>query len=236
MRRLILAVTGMSMAATAAAAQSAGAMPAAPAIPVSAAETIPVSASPTITPPPGSPGVVASGDILQTLRASGQFTLLLQGLRQTNLIGVLRTNSNLTLLAPTDAAFRALPPAQLRALMATGNAATFQRLLTYHLINARVDGADIHGAAGRARSVEGEDLHIDGVGLTPRVEDANIIQSGVMASNGVIHVIDKVLVPRSLAASAIFAPASVPTGTSADAAATRITSPAPTQPTATLGH
>lgn len=154
-------------------------------------------AQPVVAPPPAV-RAVASVDIVETLRSSGQFTILLKALDQTNLTALLKTRRNLTLLAPTDAAFNALPPDQLRALTAPANAAVFQKILVYHLINARLEGRDMIGARGTATSVQGTDLQINGEGQAITFDTASVTQLDMQASNGVIHVIDRVLIPRNV--------------------------------------
>ena len=90
-----------------------------------------------------------SGDIIATLTAAGQFKTLLKALDATNLTSVLKGKGPLTLFAPTDAAFAAMPPGQLAALMGASPPADLQKLLIYHIINAKVDDSKIKG---RARS------------------------------------------------------------------------------------
>ena len=110
----------------------------------------------------------------------------------------MRPQPNITLLAPTDSAFAALPPAQLTTLMQPANAAKLQALLTYHLINARVslDKVKNH-AAGPVTTVATKPVTIDGTGAAIKINDANVLQAAVPASNGLIYVIDKVLTPSS---------------------------------------
>jgi uncharacterized surface protein with fasciclin (FAS1) repeats len=161
--------------------------------------------------------VVATGDILATLRTSGQFTILLRGIEQTNLEGVLRNNANLTLFAPPDAAFRALPPDRLAALLSPQNAEMLQKVLIYHLVNARVDGSDMRGAAGRILTVEGQDLRVDGRGRQVQVETARIVQADVGATNGLIHIVDRVMFPPDI--GGIFAERAATVGSPRDASA-----------------
>jgi len=152
-------------------------------------------------PPPASAAaspVVAKGDLVETAKASGQFTTFIKALDATNLTSVLKTNQNLTLFLPTDAAFAALPAGELDKLMLPENGPQLQKVLTYHLINAKVDSSKIKGAKGEVKSVEGSALTLDGSGPTPMIDGATIVQTDVMASNGVLHVIDKVLLPRDL--------------------------------------
>lgn len=142
--------------------------------------------------------VEAKGDLVETAKASGQFTTFIKALDATNLTSVLKTNQNLTLFLPTDAAFAALPAGELDKLMLPENGPQLQKVLTYHLINAKVDSSKIKGAKGEVKSVEGSALTLDGSGATPMVDGATIVQADVMASNGVLHVVDKVLLPKDL--------------------------------------
>jgi hypothetical protein len=144
-----------------------------------------------------------------------------------NLTSVLKTNQNLTLFAPTDAAFAALPAGELDKLMLPENGPLLQKVLTYHLINAKVDSTKIKGAKGEVKSVEGSPLLLDGSGAQPKVDDANILQTDVIATNGVLHVVDKVLLPKDvpgLQASA--APAATDAGATMNVAANEQMAPA----------
>lgn len=176
-KRLLTAAAAIALLAGAAHAQTAA--PAAPA-----------AASP----------VVAKGDLIDTATASGQFSTFLKAVSAVNLTSVLKTNQNLTLFAPTDAAFAALPAGELDKLMLPENGPLLQKVLTYHLINAKVDSTKIKGAKGEVKSVEGSALLLDGSGATPMVDNAAITQTDVMASNGVLHVVDKVLIPKDVPA------------------------------------
>ncbi|MDR7229832.1 putative surface protein with fasciclin (FAS1) repeats [Caulobacter sp. BE264] len=142
--------------------------------------------------------VVAKGDLIDTVQAAGQFTTFLKAVSAVNLTSVLKTNQNLTLFAPTDAAFAALPAGTLNNLLLPENGPMLQKVLTYHLINAKVDSSKIKGAKGDVKSVEGSPLMLDGSGATPMVDGATIIQADVMATNGVLHVVDKVLLPKDV--------------------------------------
>ncbi len=167
-----------------------------PAAPVPAV----VPASPTAPTSPAAPAnpVVASGDIITTAQASGQFATFLKALDAANLTAVLKNNSGLTVFAPTDAAFAALPAGELDRLMQRANAGELQKILTYHLINAKVDSTKIKGAKGDVKTVEGSSVTLDGSGTSLMVDNAGIVQADVMASNGVVHVIDKVLTPKDM--------------------------------------
>nr|WP_295109254.1 fasciclin domain-containing protein [uncultured Caulobacter sp.] len=206
-KRLLTAAAAIALLAGAAHAQS---MPA-------PAPQAPAAASP----------VVAKGDLIDTATASGQFSTFLKAVSAVNLTSVLKANQNLTLFAPTDAAFAALPAGELDKLMLPENGPMLQKVLTYHLINAKVDSTKIKGAKGEVKSVEGSSLLLDGSGATPMVDGATITQTDVMASNGVLHVVDKVLIPKDvpgLQASA--APAATDAGATMNVAANEQMAPA----------
>ena len=170
------------------------------------------------TPVAVAPGqLVARGDIVATLQADGHFKTFLKALETANMTNVLKTNRNLTVFAPTDAAFAALPAGELDRLMKSP--AEIQKLLTYHVINATVDSAKIRGARGGVKTVAGPDLILDGSGAALMANTATITQSDVKATNGTVHVVDKVLSPASaptMAAATVAgadAPAPPPTDT-----------------------
>jgi uncharacterized surface protein with fasciclin (FAS1) repeats len=141
---------------------------------------------------------MAKGSIFTTLQSSGAFTILTKALDAAQLSKVLTSQPGLTLFAPTDEAFKALPPAELTALLQPDNAPILQKVLIYHLVNATVDSAKIKGSKGEVPSVEASKLQLDGSGTPLKVNDADIIQSDVRTSNGIIHVVDKVLVPSDV--------------------------------------
>jgi uncharacterized surface protein with fasciclin (FAS1) repeats len=173
---------------------------------------VPAAAAPAL---PASPNLVANGNILATLKASGHFTILSKALDAAQLGAVVSSTPGLTLFAPTDDAFNALPPAELTALLQPDNAPILQKVLIYHLVNAKLDSAKIKGAKGPVPSVETSQLQLDGSGDPLKVNDADIIQTDVKATNGTIQVVDKVLIPHDVTiptASAQAAPAVTPAG------------------------
>jgi uncharacterized surface protein with fasciclin (FAS1) repeats len=192
----------MTAAAALALAGPALAQPAAaPAAPPAAAAPAAPAAAPTM-----SMSITPAGDIADTLKASGQFTILVKALDASNLTSVLKTPGPLTILAPTDAAFNALPPAQLANLLKIENAPQLQALLTYHLINAGVPMSKIQGSKGPIRTVANTDVQIDGTDGTIRVNDASVVGHAAV-SNGDIYAIDKVLTPGGAAAAPAATPA-----------------------------
>ena len=163
----------------------------------------PAQTAPAEAPPAAAPSMTIAphGDIADTLKASGQFTILVKALDATGLTPVLKSAGPLTIMAPTDAAFQALPPGQLDNLMKPDNAAQLQGMLTYHVINAAVPPAKITGSKGPIRTVAGSEVQIDGTGAPIKINDATVLGE-VGVSNGTIYAVDKVLMAPTAAAPA----------------------------------
>ena len=213
------ALTGVANAQTRAtkAPASAALPPAtAPAMPPPAPATTTAAPAPATQPAPASaaPAAAASSytpftaptpavDIVATLTAAGKFTTLIKAIDAAGLTATLKHPGNLTVFAPTDAAFAAVPQATLDDLMKPENRAKLQHILLYHVINAPVTSAETvgHAAADIPTVVPGANpplkLHVDGSGGALKINDANVVQADVKASNGTIQVIDKVLMPTS---------------------------------------
>jgi len=221
--RLLTAAAAVSLIAGAAMAQTPAAQPSAPQ--PSAAQPPAAAAAPAApAAAPATPGakLVPNGDLASTLRSSGQFTDFVKALDATNLSSLLQKSPNLTVFAPTDAAF---PPSKLDAMMA--DKAALQKTLLHYIINARVDSSKIKGAHGPVPSGAGDQIVLDGTTDQLKADNANIIQADVMASNGIIHVVDQLMVPGSV-------PAKLPDQAAAEQAATEQTpaSEAPAEPPA----
>jgi|SRR5581483_6626572 len=161
----------------------------------------PAAAAPAAPPAhslPSIPKVAGGANIYETLKASGQFTILLKAADQAGLAPILQKYP-VTIFAPTDAAFNALPPDVLAKLMAANDTAAnqLQQILKYHLINAQVDASKIRGAKGPVNTVEASPVQLDGSNPEDLlVNNADIIQADVRTTNGgIINVIDKVLIP-----------------------------------------
>jgi uncharacterized surface protein with fasciclin (FAS1) repeats len=131
-------------------------------------------------------------DIVDTAVAAGSFKTLATALRAAGLIETLKGEGPFTVFAPTDEAFAKIPQADLQALLA--DKAKLTKVLTYHVVAGKVTAADV-AKLSSAKTVEGQSVSIDtsdGV----RIDGANVIKADVMASNGVIHVIDSVILPQ----------------------------------------
>ena len=137
-------------------------------------------------------GTGAEVDIVATARAAGQFNTLLTAVQAAGLTTTLETGGPFTVFAPTDAAFAAIPPATLNALIA--NQAQLQAVLTYHVVPGEVTAAQAAGLTS-APTVNGKALAITNTGGVLRVGGARVVTTDIRASNGIIHVIDAVLIP-----------------------------------------
>lgn len=147
-------------------------------------------------------GAVAAptGDIVETAAAAGQFRTLLAAAKAAGLVETLRGEGPLTVFAPTDGAFAALPEGTVDALLRPENRERLRALLTYHVVPGQHTAEDVLGSLS-LRTVQGASLRVhvdDGV---PMVDDAHIVKTDIRASNGVIHVIDAVLMPPKSKAS-----------------------------------
>lgn len=138
--------------------------------------------------------VVVNGDLVDTLKLNGDFKTFTGGLDATNLAGLLKTNKNLTVFAPTDEAFAAMPAADLAKLQS--DKAAMQRFLLHHIVNAPIPSSKIKGAKGPVPSGAGDQILLDGSAENGvlKVDGATIIQSDVQTGSGLLQVVDHVLV------------------------------------------
>ena len=133
-----------------------------------------------------------SGTLVQTAVAAGQFTTLVKLVKQAGLAPALSGTTKLTVFAPTDAAFRKVPPATLAKLRA--NKALLKRVLLYHVVKGKVTAAQVVKLTS-AKTLAGPTVRIRVADGKVYVNAARVTKADVGASNGVIHVVDKVLIP-----------------------------------------
>ena len=131
-------------------------------------------------------------DIVETAVAAGQFTTLAKALGEAGLVETLKGTGPFTVFAPTDAAFAKLPAGALEGLLA--DKAKLRAVLLYHVVPGRVMAADVLKMSS-VKTVGGPSARIMLHGGAPMIGDASIVKTDVAASNGVIHVIDTVLMP-----------------------------------------
>lgn len=181
--------------------------PAAPGVtpPVAPAPTTPPVAPPAPTTPPVTPAPTppqgqtpgASNNIVALAAANGSFKTLTAALQAAGLTETLSGQGPFTVFAPTDEAFAALPQDALQELLRPENKQLLVQILTYHVVPASVQSSQLQ--SGEVKTVGGEAVTVkvnSGSGVT--VNDARVVQPDIQASNGVIHAIDKVLLPPSL--------------------------------------
>jgi uncharacterized surface protein with fasciclin (FAS1) repeats len=133
-------------------------------------------------------------DIVDTAVAAGSFTMLAKALAAADLVATLKGPGPFTVFAPTDEAFAKLPAGTLDNLLKPENKAMLQRVLTYHVVPGKVLAADVVKVSS-AKAVSGDSLPITVSGSTVMVGEARVVKTDIAASNGVIHVIDTVLLP-----------------------------------------
>ena len=139
----------------------------------------------------GSAFSVQAKDIVDTAVAAGNFKTLAAALTAADLIGTLKGKGPFTVFAPTDAAFAKIPKADLDALLK--DKAKLTSVLTYHVVPGKVMAADVK--AGKVKTVQGSALTVSTMGGV-MVNGAKVTSTDIAADNGVIHVIDSVIMPK----------------------------------------
>ncbi|PRY72313.1 fasciclin domain-containing protein [Halomonas ventosae] len=134
-------------------------------------------------------------DIVDTAVEAGQFETLVAAVKAADLVDTLKGEGPFTVFAPTDEAFAALPEGTVEDLLKPENQATLQAVLTYHVVPGKIMAADAM-AADSATTVQGQDITITTMDGSVMIDDAIVISADIEASNGVIHVIDGVLMPE----------------------------------------
>jgi len=138
----------------------------------------------------------AQKDIVDTAVAAGSFKTLAKALQAADLVDTLKGTGPFTVFAPTDEAFAKLPQATLEDLLKPENKAKLRRILTYHVVSGRVMASDVVKLKS-AKAVSGDTIEINASGGTVKVDDARVVKTDINASNGVIHMIDSVILPDS---------------------------------------
>lgn len=137
---------------------------------------------------------VRAADIVDTAIASGQFKTLAAALGAAGLVDTLKGAGPFTVFAPTDAAFAKLPAGTVENLLKPENKEQLAAILTYHVVPGQVMAADVV-KLHEAKTVNGRILSISAKGDAVMVNDSTVTATDIAASNGVIHVIDSVLLP-----------------------------------------
>ncbi|WP_420841785.1 fasciclin domain-containing protein [Halomonas alimentaria] len=134
-------------------------------------------------------------DIVDTAVEAGQFETLVAAVQAADLVETLKGEGPYTVFAPTDEAFAALPEGTVESLLEEENRDQLQAILTYHVVSGKIMAEDAM-AADSATTVQGQDLTITTMDGSVMIDDATVIQADIETSNGVIHVIDSVLMPE----------------------------------------
>ena len=133
-----------------------------------------------------------AADIVDTAVSAGSFKTLVTAVQAAGLVDTLKGKGPFTVFAPTDEAFAKIPKAQLDALLKDKAALT--KVLTYHVVPGKVMAADVK--PGAVKTVEGSSFNVSMAGEKVKVDNATVIKTDVGADNGVIHVIDTVIMPK----------------------------------------
>jgi uncharacterized surface protein with fasciclin (FAS1) repeats len=138
-------------------------------------------------------------DIVDTAVKAGSFKTLVAAVKAAGLVDTLKGPGPFTVFAPTDAAFKKLPSGTVEGLLKPANKAKLAAILTYHVVPGKVKAADLTGKRLSVATVQGQKVKIDGRHGV-KVNNARVVKADIGTSNGVIHVIDNVLLPPSAAA------------------------------------
>jgi uncharacterized surface protein with fasciclin (FAS1) repeats len=137
----------------------------------------------------------AEADIVDTAISAGQFTTLAKALQAAGLVDTLKGDGPFTVFAPTDAAFAKLPPGTVESLLKPENKEKLTAILTYHVLPGAVKSTEV-GSMASAETVNGDTVMFKAQNNSVKVDNANVVKADVVASNGVIHVVDTVLMPN----------------------------------------
>lgn len=134
-------------------------------------------------------------DIVDTAVHAGSFNTLVAAVQAAGLVDTLKGDGPFTVFAPTDAAFAALPEGTVESLLLPENKDKLVAILTYHVVPEKIMSGDIAGKKAKVLTVEGERLNVNAMNGV-KVNNAKVVSADIGATNGVIHVIDKVLIPQ----------------------------------------
>ncbi|HJQ57265.1 MAG TPA: fasciclin domain-containing protein [Vineibacter sp.] len=134
--------------------------------------------------------------MVDTAVKAGQFNTLVAAVKAADLVATLKSPGPFTVFAPTDAAFKKLPPGTVESLLKPENKAQLVKVLTYHVVPGKVMSSDLAGKVTNTKTAQGQMVKIDATRGGVMVENAKVVAADVTASNGVIHVIDTVILPK----------------------------------------
>jgi uncharacterized surface protein with fasciclin (FAS1) repeats len=136
-----------------------------------------------------------AADIVDTAVSAGDFETLVAAVKAAGLVETLKGEGPFTVFAPTDEAFAKLPAGTLEDLLKPENKDKLTAILTYHVVPGKVMSGDIAGKTMMVESVEGSKLSVDATDGV-KIDEATVIKADIATDNGVIHVIDTVVLPK----------------------------------------
>ncbi|MEM7618960.1 MAG: fasciclin domain-containing protein [Pseudomonadota bacterium] len=133
-------------------------------------------------------------DIVDTAVAAGTFKTLVAAVKAADLVDTLKGEGPFTVFAPTDEAFKKLPAGTVEDLVKPENKEKLVKILTYHVVPGKIKSADIKGKKQSVKTVEGSEVEVDATDGV-KVGNATVVKADIITKNGVIHVIDTVILP-----------------------------------------
>ena len=140
-------------------------------------------------------GYYGKKDIVDTAIGAGSFNTLVAAVKAADLVDTLKGEGPFTVFAPTDEAFSKLPPGTLEELLKPENKEKLQAILTYHVVPGKVMANDVI-SLDTAETANGGEVTINASGGDVMIDNAKVVKTDILASNGVIHVIDTVIIPN----------------------------------------
>ncbi|QMU56960.1 MAG: fasciclin domain-containing protein [Boseongicola sp.] len=135
-------------------------------------------------------------DIVEIAAGNDDFSTLVAAVSAAGLVDTLKGDGPFTVFAPTNAAFAALPAGTVETLLKPENKDQLVKVLTYHVVPGAVTSDQLVGQRSNVATVQGQTVHVDGKGGGVKVNSSTVTTADIAASNGVIHVIDTVLLPK----------------------------------------
>ena len=142
-------------------------------------------------------GAANAADIVDTAADAGSFNTLVAAVKAAGLVETLKGEGPFTVFAPTDEAFAKLPEGTVENLLKPENKEQLVAILTYHVVPGKTMSSDIAGRQLEVATVQGDTVTIDASDGAVTVDDATVVKADVEADNGVIHVIDTVIMPQT---------------------------------------
>jgi transforming growth factor-beta-induced protein len=142
------------------------------------------------------PTMTTSSDLVETAVGAGSFKTLVAALGAADLVSTLKGPGPFTVFAPNDAAFAKLPAGTVETLLKPENVGQLKNILLYHVVAGRVLAADVVKLTS-AKTVQGQNVSVNVSGADVQIGSAKVLATDIIATNGVIHVIDAVLIPAN---------------------------------------